>query len=305
MTTSAGRCRLCKNERPLRESHVLPHFVYRWLASSSPGRFRASVSPNRRIQDGPKMPWLCDDCEQRFSDAERPFAETIFAPLHSDESDGSPVSYASWGHYFAVSVSWRSLFWFVETAPSSHLKPSDQKRVEEALSTWGNYLLGERDDVGRFPQHAMPCGSPSSAPGAHPFISRYFERTCQIDVIASRESCVVYSKMARLLVFGILRMDKPGEWRGSRMHLLRGTFGGAKTYHLPAWMPSYWNTQAASYEAALGSLSTRQKEKIAQLKSSTDPDVLAKSGAFRAFRSDYELFGDVVFADEPSPTRQG
>ena len=248
------------------------------------------------------MRWLCDECEQRLSDAERPFAESIFAPVHQDAFDGSPISYGPWGHYFAVSVSWRSLLWFVETAPASHLKPSDQKRAGEALSVWGAYLLGKRSDVGRFAQHAMPCGSPTSAPGAHVFISRYFERTSQIDVIASQDSCVVYSKMARIIVFGILRADQPSEWRGGRVHLLRGTFGGAVTYRLPPWMPSYWNTQAASYAVAIDSLSPRQTDKVAQLKSSSDPDVLANSAAFRAFKSDYELFGDAVFPDEASPT---
>jgi hypothetical protein len=255
------------------------------------------------VQDGPKMRWLCDECEQRFSDAERPFAAQLFAPVHSDAFDGAPILYESWAHYLAVSVSWRSLLWCVETTPNSHLKPPDLKRVDWALTTWRAYLLGQRADVGCFVQHAIPCGTLAYAPGAHPFISRYFERTSQIDLISAPESCVVYSKMARVIIFGVLRMDKQSDWKGSRLHPSRGHFGGAETCRLPPWMPSYWNGQAAAFAAALDSVSPRQKQKIVELMSSADPDVLANSTAFQAFKADYELSGDVVFSDHRAGER--
>ena len=54
-------CRLCLRARPLRDSHIIPAFVYRWQkGTSATGYTRSLERPNVRVQDGPVVPLLCD-----------------------------------------------------------------------------------------------------------------------------------------------------------------------------------------------------------------------------------------------------
>lgn len=62
-----GVCLLCKRERELQLSHIIPNFVYNWLKDTSPSFIRSSQNPNQRIQDGPKYYLLCAECEGLFS----------------------------------------------------------------------------------------------------------------------------------------------------------------------------------------------------------------------------------------------
>ena len=100
-----GICAFCNVEDRLRESHVLPAFVYRWLRSrSGVGHIRRTDSPNRRVQDGVKLQWLCDDCETLFSGYETAFATKLFYPWQ----DGTNrIAYNEWLLSFCVSISWR------------------------------------------------------------------------------------------------------------------------------------------------------------------------------------------------------
>src|SRR3546814_6050943 len=56
-TKPTGICAFCDSDEPLRESHVLPAFVFRWLRGrSGTGHMRNTDNPNRRVQDGLKLP---------------------------------------------------------------------------------------------------------------------------------------------------------------------------------------------------------------------------------------------------------
>lgn len=75
-------CALCNQESELRESHIIPKFVFDYIKeTSATGYLRNVTSINRRLQDGPKRKLLCHDCEQKFSIAEKYFAETVFSPM--------------------------------------------------------------------------------------------------------------------------------------------------------------------------------------------------------------------------------
>lgn len=83
-------CAMCKRDRELRDSHIVPRFAFEHLKrTSATGFLRLSSQPNRRIQDGRKLPLLCDDCEQRV--VEQKFAEVVFKPYIADRAGGDPV----------------------------------------------------------------------------------------------------------------------------------------------------------------------------------------------------------------------
>ncbi len=147
-------CRLCQQDRPLRDSHIIPRFVSRWLLETSPTRgLRDLTTPNRRRQDAPTMPFLCWDCEQVFSPWEGKFAELLFLPLHRNESDS--FTYGTWGLKFASSVMWRVLVESLERG-RGRLTPEQARLAGVAAQTWRAFLLGKVRHPGRFEVHAIP-----------------------------------------------------------------------------------------------------------------------------------------------------
>lgn len=102
--TNHQPCKLCGKIKTLRESHIVPKFVFDWLkVSSGTGFLRWSEMPNKRVQDGKKEHILCSNCEALFNQWETPFATRIFHPLNRQES--LRFEYESWLLKFAVSVS--------------------------------------------------------------------------------------------------------------------------------------------------------------------------------------------------------
>ena len=104
-TTIVGDCSFCAKNGELRDSHVLPAFVYRWLRKrSGTGHIRHTENPNRRVQDGLKLPWLCALCEAKFSQYETAFATKLFHPWNKGVVR---INYTDWLLKFCTSVSWR------------------------------------------------------------------------------------------------------------------------------------------------------------------------------------------------------
>lgn len=63
-------CALCQQERPLRQSHIIPEFLYEALYDEKHRMHMLSVIPekgNSLKQKGLKQPLLCDECEQKIS----------------------------------------------------------------------------------------------------------------------------------------------------------------------------------------------------------------------------------------------
>jgi len=75
-----GACKLCGATAELRQSHIIPEFVYRPLYDS---KHRAITfpadSPAGYLQKGYRAPLLCDVCEQFLNDNfEKPFKRMFF-----------------------------------------------------------------------------------------------------------------------------------------------------------------------------------------------------------------------------------
>ena len=146
-------CRLCCKTKPLRVSHIIPAFVWAWLKKTSVGGVRGSEIPNRRIQDGPKLPLLCEACEQMFSVWEREFSKNIFDPVHVGGPTPVGLPYrGTWALKFCVSVSWRALE-LLKDHGLSHLPESQQRECEQTLETWRKFLTNALPHPGRHEQH--------------------------------------------------------------------------------------------------------------------------------------------------------
>lgn len=157
-------CRLCREKHHLKNSHLIPKFVFKYLKECSiTGRFRNPNNPNIPCQDGIKLPFLCHDCEEKFSKYERYFYQDIFKEIESKESFKIDVAKMK---YFILSVSWRVLQSDLEKIINNTSKlikgiPDFTKKEKEALievaENWRIALLEENHNViSQFTMYFIP-----------------------------------------------------------------------------------------------------------------------------------------------------
>lgn len=287
-------CRLCKQERELRDSHIIPHFVTKWLLESSPTRgLRDLTTPNRRRQDSIKLPFLCDGCEQLLSRWETKFAERVFLPLH--QNAGRTFEYDAWALKFACSVVWRVS---VESLDRGYgrLSADQISAATCAEETWRAFLLGGIPHPSRFEVHAIPLDVVrGDGPGVSPFLNRYLLRAADGEVVLGTTEVLIYAKLCRVLLIGHIVVTDRARWRSSRLAVGQGVLDLDRNYYVPNALQWYMNRRAMRGAEALASQSPRQKEELlARLQS--DIPRLASSEMFRAMRADVAQSGKAAFA---------
>ncbi len=290
-----GICELCHKKANLLVSHIVPKFVWRWHSNPVPGGLRTNRSPNLKVQDGPKINLLYAECEQRFSAWEKLFASKIFLPLHSPEPVIEPIYYEEWALKFAVSVSWRTLIFMMRHRAGARLSPLQLHLVDQAQETWRKFLLEEIENPDVFDQHLLPVDGLESysGPKISPFLNRYMIRDIHLDLIFTRDSVYIYTKMCRLILFGRIQEEHPEEWQGMQLDL-RGDIR-PRNYRLPAGIASYWNRKADEVKHALESMSPKQQA-IAEASMIENADKIANSEIFRAMQYDVVFSGEKAFA---------
>lgn len=294
MTTIVkGKCALCSKENELRESHIIPKFVFTWFKDTG-GAIRSNRLPNLRIQDGEKEYLLCGDCEELFNIWEKPFCEKLFLPLHSNQPTAFPIRYGSWALRFAVSVSWRVLLYYSRLHDLSHLSENQNEAALKALAVWRGFLLGELPNPSQFEQHLVITDviKNYSGPKISPFLNRYLLRTVHMSVICSNKSAMVYTKMGRLILIGFIQGNSEG-WKGTKLHINKGLIM-PRDYRLPQNIADYWNEQANEGAKALASISAKQSKKIQEY-ILNNADELSTSDLFRAMQYDVYHSGKDAF----------
>ena len=295
------RCRLCNSSSPLQQSHIIPHFVVRWLVDTSlTGGIRSTDQPNLRRQDTTKKPLLCANCEELLSREERKFASEVFAPLRSGKA--SEFRYGAWMARFAVSVSWRALFATAES--TSELTPI----ARNAEEIWRKFLLGERENPGAFSQYLFltPRGTlkPTvSFEGIPPpsNLNRYLFRTIACNLLCSPDEAgaLTYVNMCGVILVGKIAIPEPQRlWRPSRISLRSGI---ARTDLLATLPPSllYLIFRSASeanevkYSHAQNSkIERKATDEIRRLQAAAQPLDLPSQEKGFSLLADWMAFGD-------------
>lgn len=293
-------CKLCGASSELQLSHVVPAFAFRWLrATSGNGHLRTALEPNRRIQDGPQLPWLCASCEGVFSRSETAFATKLFHPYNEDPNKRYP--YQDWLLHFCCSVSWRTLHYYLEH-PKARMDwgPEAMSIVAEAELAWRRFLLGEILHPGRFRQHLLAVDQVVGSTGELPRnINRYLLRAVDIDVVrGGRKGATMftYTKFGRFIVFGFIS-DDSGPWEGTRVNANQGMAGRGNCV-IPGGIGEYISSKADRMGEAVGGLSERQQKKVDDAFLS-NLDEIAGSDLFRALQADVDLFGSDAFLQNP------
>lgn len=292
-------CAFCGEPEPLRESHIIPRFVYDWLKrTSATGHIRMSGNPNLRVQDGYKPKLLCGSCEQRFNTWETPVAAQVFVPIH--EGGATRVRYDSSLLKFSVSVSWRVLTAHLLAGAWQDAPPKIQAATATALKTWHEVLNGHREHPGRFEQHIWPADliESATAPGKlPPRMNEYLVRAVDMDIVHNGQRGFAFAKMGRLMLFGMIGDDSVMGWHGTRIHVREGVLG-ADRYEIPMGVLEYLTDRVRESSKRMGSISPRQREVIDRT-FRKDLDRFAGSELFTAMQRDVEMFGeDPVFANE-------
>lgn len=135
-----NECRLCREQKELQNSHVIPNFIIKWMKKSGPTPFlRRAVEPDTRIQNYHEK-LLCRECEQIFSPYEGKFASKVFYPHVRGEKE--EFKYGEWLHRFVLSVSWRLM-----ESKLAVWQDSDHSKigvVKQRLEMWRQMLLEEK-----------------------------------------------------------------------------------------------------------------------------------------------------------------
>lgn len=221
-------CALCNSENLLKESHIIPKFVFDRIKENSPtGYLRGGlVNPNQRKQDGDKTKMLCEDCEQLFSQAERQFAENVFQPYH--ELGTTSFSYGSWLSYFICSVNWRTLHLDnIDFRLKKNIPDTSLSILEDAETTLAEFLLGKRSDIGNIENHILPMPeitgvSPELAGIEINFLFRIsaFDYTF---LVPDLDGFYVFANLAGILIFTVIRKGKNDIWNNTLVQLGGGS----------------------------------------------------------------------------------
>jgi hypothetical protein len=209
-----GLCKLCGDKAELRESHILPEFALRWLKETGVTKYlRAGIAPNMRVQDGHKMPLLCQKCETLFSKDENEFNRNIFKPYVENGLDANGEGtgaipefiYKEWLLRFIISVHWRVLVSEGTTNIPIQYWPI-LKIFEE---TWRHFLRRLRPDTGICETHIVFLSSLTGAKGGGLLhlgenVNYYILRTVDETLVRSdtkRKFLAVYSKLGPIAFF--------------------------------------------------------------------------------------------------------
>lgn len=173
MLTHSSSCGLCREIKELRDSHLLPRKIYELsrepTARTNPNPVVVTKSKTRTSSKQVSSPFLCEDCEQRFSNngeryvlaqCAQPDGQFKLRELLQEASplfdtpkfkvyDIQPLDKCKVEQYlyFAVSVFWRASAykWVMGNESVGRISLGDQYQEQFRL-----YLLGKAD----FPQNA-------------------------------------------------------------------------------------------------------------------------------------------------------
>lgn len=195
------KCELCKKKKDLQQSHIIPKFIANWIKeTSATGYLRGPKEPNLRLQDIKKIPLLCKDCEQKFSEFESYFANNIFYPFQ--EKGFKQFSYNETLFKFMVSINWRVLVTQRESVDDKEVSDFIP-HIDEAEEIWRKYLMGLRNDTNDFEQHIFfldEIDFENTNSEIPPSFSSYSLRATDATYTVGEDTVFIYTKLPSIII---------------------------------------------------------------------------------------------------------
>ncbi len=228
-------CALCLNKRPLQESHIIPKFFGKELKKRSNSQTLVDVinpKKNPRPQDTAKVYLLCRECELLISKSETLFRNNI---LPANKSRLLPINYEDWMLSFAVSISWRVLAYlkyapsylanevtsteFIKFIPS--LIPEAHDEAEKAFETWGQFLLGQKTNIGQFKQHLLVLNGKN--------FPHEYRNSVGYSLFQDEGEIATHAQMGPFIILGFIRPSAKRIWINTEINPTRGQIGIQQT----------------------------------------------------------------------------
>lgn len=297
-------CAYCGRNLPLRESHVLPRWmIERALAKSPTGRMRDADTINRPVQDGEKLPLVCDVCEGRFG-----VLEGMQANNYDNRTLSPGAAYDADFCRFVVSVLWR-----VGVSRFDQLQASDPQftgALNSAIQTWKAFLDGNRQDLGDHPAYFLFLdedtagkvfeyreeGMPDDGPA--PVLHRYLTNSIntQLAVYAQDGYVLAWAMGSSWLMVGVIEVP-PDERTPTAIALTPG--GGvfpAGQFDVPPIVLATLRRQSWIYLREHRQISPRQRERIRELAARRAAQFTDQSQRL-AREADVRMFGEAANID--------
>src|ERR1043166_8709189 len=287
-TIEVKNCPLCSSS-DLVKSHILPHFAFEWFRKTSPtGYVRFGFAPNVRVQDGPKQPLFCGDCDQRIGLWEKLTAEKLFYPYH--DNTGIVVKYDKWLAKFCASLCWRVLY-LHRGLGLKHFSERQLILVDKALDVWADFMFDRCPQPGGNELHLLPVDVLAHTRDINlpPNINRYLARAPDMDVVCTDKSALTYAKIGKLIIAGFIQVSRPRHWEGTRVAIKRGTIRPSQ-YVVPQNFLVYLTERARQMARRHSLFSTKQRAKIVEAFRGNS-ERAKNSPATRALEADIRMFG--------------
>jgi hypothetical protein len=283
-------CALCQENPTGQKSHIIPAFIFRWLKkTSATGFMRGTKEPNRRVQDGPKYPLLCGQCEDRLSVFEDEFASEIFHPYAQSKQVGLPYNEVCLK--FFTSVAWRVLhhLWITDKDPKP-LQPELEGALDKPYDVWRKFLLDQLPHPGRFTIHVIPIDNVTSStvPNTPLRPSQYNTGAIDMDLVCCESWGHVYVKIPYFFIFGtIFEKRSPKFSMNTLIRLKRGNLGGMNMV-MPQNIMEYIHSRSRLIESQREVLTQKQLEGIIKAVE-RDPKRMVESRSFESAAFDANL----------------
>ena len=257
-----GQCALCRANKELQLSHIIPHFVGRKLIKTSPGNIRITNEPNKVVQDIEKHFLLCHDCEELFSAKERWFANTIFNPYQ--EHKKTVFNYDKNLTYFIISLSWKSLYRDLEEfSCDKEFSKEILMILFRAEQTMRDYLLGKRKDIDTIENHILFFDRIKYAQdldaSQHPSIVMH--RSTSSYIVYNGKTSFTISNLMGILIVTFFSMDTNECWSNTKIEIETGTIEAKnqKIVSVVGQETQHWMNQT---KEAQKNISETQQKKI-------------------------------------------
>jgi len=214
----AGICALCENNSELKNSHIIPSFVFRWMKKTGAGRLRNVSEPNKIEQDGKKSKLLCIECEGRFSGSETQISKNIFYPVVDDNVH--TFQYDSTFYYFIVSIFWRVL---KDSLLEEHKYTIWYDELLFAEQEWKSYLLN-KTPIQKHNEFHVITGVNVIGEDLQEKYIRYMARNVDASIPHNENICFFFIKIPRFIFILAVKGINNENFRNSMINPSGGVY---------------------------------------------------------------------------------
>jgi SEC-C motif-containing protein len=276
-----GICKLCRQQKELQYSHIVPAFAVRWLKATSLTGYLKSLKSKVHLQDTKRVYLLCSDCEQLLARDEKAFCEQIFIPYH--EQNQSNFKYGPWLKRFIVGLHWKVLVTREEQYPQ-HAEAEFTKAEQE----WCQFLLGQSASAGNAEFHLFLADVIEDATDElPPKINWYLARGFDLTPIYSDSGMAgVYAKVTKAMTFSYLTDKGAEEKLDGTLVMDEGVISTGQT--ISGKLGPLILERAKAIERFPKTISRRQHAKLLD-RARKEPEKILATESHRIFEADMAL----------------